>query len=319
MRRRRYDVPPLDPLPAFEAAARHLSFTHAGQELHLTQSAVSRQIQALEADLGVRLFERRTRALVLTDAGRALLATTRDALQTLHETAVRLRHSATARTVTVTTTPGLAALWLIPRLADFTRHHPGIDVRLSASHDLVALERQGMDIAIRYGPQDAARGREHLFGETVFPVCAPQLVVHADRPLRRPADLAGHVLLHLDDAGSPWLDWELWIRALGLDSLTPAGHLRFGHYDQVVHAAVAGQGVALGRDPLVRGLMESGQLVAPFPQDAVSSRGYFLVSSEETGGLPHVRAFVDWLLEVSRPERDGKGGRGRADRPVAGS
>lgn len=303
MRSRRYAVPPLDPLLAFEAAARHLSFTRAGEELHLTQSAVSRQIQSLEDDLGVRLFERKTRALALTDAGRALLVSTQNALQSLHDTAERLRQSGAAKTVTVTTTPGLAALWLIPRLADFTRHHPGIDVRLSAGHDLVKLERAGVDLAIRYGPEDAARGHDRLLGETVFPVCAPQLVDDAEHPLRVPADLAGQVLLHLDDAGSPWLDWDLWIRALGLEALVPAGHLRFGHYDQVIHAAVAGQGVALGRDPLVRALMDEGRLVAPFPQDRVSSRGYYLVRSAVTRDTPHVRAFADWLLAVSQSER----------------
>ena len=302
MRSRRYDVPPLDQLLAFEAAARNLSFTRAGEELFLSQSAVSRQIQALETDLGTRLFERKTRALALTEDGHALFRVTQGVLQSLHDSAQRLRHAAGSRMVTVTTTPGFAALWLIPRLATFTRDHPGIDVRLSTGHELVNLERAGVDLAIRYGPEEQAEGHVTLFGETVFPVCAPALRDNPMCPLRTPEDLREQVLLYMDDTRTAWLDWDLWFHALGLRDFHPAGRLHFSHYDQLIHAAVAGQGVALGRDPLLRDLLRDGQLVTPFQRDAVSSRTYYLVESLATRMTDHVKACKSWVIEAARAE-----------------
>jgi LysR family glycine cleavage system transcriptional activator len=302
MHNRRYRVPPLDPLVAFEAAARNLSFTKAGAELFLTQSAVSRQIQALEDDLGVKLFERRPRALLLTESGQTLYRTAQDALQRLHDGAEKLRGAAAVRSVTVTTTPGLAALWLIPRLTGFTRAHPGVDVRISAGNDIVHLERAAVDLAIRYTQADRAGSARRLFGETVLPVCSPALARDPARPLGEPQDLRHHVLLNLDDPRAAWLDWQLWFHALGIDELRPAGTMHFNQYDQLIHAAVSSQGVALGRQPLVRGLLGERRLVAPFPQDVCSSRAYFLVESAAGRAKPQVRAFVDWLLEETEKE-----------------
>lgn len=303
MRSRLYDVPPLDQLLAFEAAARNLSFTKAAEELFLTQSAISRQIQALERDLGVPLFERRPRAIALTGAGERLFRTTQDVLGQLHESTRALRGSL-LRTVTVTTTPAFAALWLIPHLSDFTRHHPGIDVRISASHEVLNIDRTGVDLAIRYAPESAAGGARPLFGETVFPVCAPALLQDASRPLRSPEDLRDHVLLFLDDTRAAWLDWDVWFRALGLGELRAAGRLHFSHYDQLIQAASGGQGVALGRMPLVQNHLRSGTLVAPFPRDAASSRAYFLVESALARTRADVRAFADWLLAEAERDRE---------------
>jgi DNA-binding transcriptional LysR family regulator len=303
MRSRRYEVPPLDPLLAFEAAARNLSFTKAGEELSLTQSAVSRQVQQLEEQLGVKLFERRPRALLLTERGQAFYQVAQQVLDALHEGARKLRGSPEARTVVVTTTPGFAALWLIPRLAGFTQAHPGVDVRISAANELVNLERSGVDLAVRYAPAGSVPGGRQLFGETVLPVCSPALAADRANPLAKPADLRNHVLLHLDDPRAAWIDWQLWFHALGLGELQPAGRLHFSHYDQLIQAAVSGQGVALGRQPLVRRLLREKKLVAPFKHDVASSRAYCLLESARSRAKPQVQAFVRWLLGETEKEK----------------
>jgi LysR family transcriptional regulator, glycine cleavage system transcriptional activator len=302
MRNQRYDVPPLDPLLAFEAAARNLSFTKAGAELHLTQSAVSRQIQQLEEQLGVKLFERRARALLLTEGGQVLYRAAQDALATLHDAARRVRSATTLHTVVVTTTPGFATLWLIPRLAGFTRDHHGVDVRISAANEMVDLERAGVDIAVRYAPEGSVTGGRLLFGETVFPVCSPALASDPANPLRTPDDLHRHVLLYLEAPRAAWLDWELWFHALGLDGFEPAGKLHFSHYDQLIQAALDGHGVALGRNPLLRRLLRERRLVAPFKNKVASSRAYYVVESTAAKTKPQVREFAEWLITATNAE-----------------
>ena len=219
MRNQRYDVPPLDPLLAFEAAARNLSFTKAAVELNLTQSAVSRQIQQLEEHLGLKLFQRRARALLLTENGQLFYRAAQDALQKLHDSARRLRGTTAANTVVVATTPGFASLWLIPHLAGFTRNHPHLDVRISATNEMIDdLERAGVDLAVRYVPEGSTASGRLLFGETVFPVCSPELASNRENPLVTPDDLHHHVLLYLEHPRAAWLDWELWFHALGLET-----------------------------------------------------------------------------------------------------
>src|SRR5882672_8929404 len=207
----RWQVPPLELLLAFEAAARHLSFTKAAGELFLTQSAVSRQIQALEDSLGSKLFERRTRALLLTEAGQRYYQVTQGVLGELDEATQKLRGATAARTVTVTTTPGFASLWLIPRLNGYLQANPGVDVRISASYEPASLEREGIDLAIRYAPDAAMAGQRPLFEESILPVCSPALAADPARPLREPADLRAHVLLHMDDARASWVEWNIWL------------------------------------------------------------------------------------------------------------
>lgn len=292
----RYEIPPLDLLPVFESSARTLSFTQAGSELSLTQSAVSRQIQALEENLGVRLFERRTRALALTEAGVELLHLAQDVLGRVDTTTRRLRGAAQTRTVTLTTMPSFAGLWLIPRLSAFTTAHPDVDVRISANVKLVNLERDNVDLAVRYCAPQQAPGAHPLFGDSVMPVCSPALLRDRSRPLKTPADLRHHVLLHLDEVGATWLEWNLWLRAVGLDGLRAAGALHFNQYDQVIHAAVNGQGIAMGRQPLLRRLLREKQLVTPFSEEIVSSRSYFVLTSREGAAKPQVQEFIDWLM-----------------------
>lgn len=293
----RWQLPPLELLLAFEASARHLSFTKAAGELSLTQSAVSRQIQALEESLGAKLFERRTRALLLTEAGQRFFHVAQAVLGELDGATQKLRGAAAARTVTVTTTPGFASLWLIPRLNGYLQANPGVDVRISASYDLANLEREGLDLGIRYAPEADMQGQRPLFQEAVIPVCSPALAADPARPLREPADLRAHVLLHSVDAKFSWMEWNLWLHAHGLRDLKPAGALQFNQYDQLVQAAVNGQGVALGRLPLLRRMLKEKALVAPFRKSVDSSRGYYLVRSARAAGKPDVAKFEAWLLE----------------------
>jgi DNA-binding transcriptional LysR family regulator len=298
-------LPSLDLLKGFEAAARLLSFTKAGDELYLSQSAVSRQIQELEEQLGVRLFERRHRALELTEAGQALYAASAQVLATMRAVTSRLHAGRGRRTLAVTTTQAFASLWLIPRLAGFTRSHAGLDVRISAETRVLDLERDGLDLAIRHGPaQLAGSDAVRLFGERVFPVCSPKLMKDPKRPLREPADLRHQILLQYDDPDGrhPWLHWKTWLEIERLTELRPAGSLSFSGYDQIIPAAIAGHGVALGRSPLVREAIASGELVAPFKRSADPARAYYAVVSKHAAGKPEVADFVNWLKEEAKKE-----------------
>jgi DNA-binding transcriptional LysR family regulator len=288
----------MDLLVGFEAAARHLSFTKAGEELYLTQSAVSRQIKELEEELGVALFQRRHRALALTEAGKQFYAATAQVLTTMRSATGRLRSQAGKKALSVTTTHSFAALWLIPRLAGFTRAYPGVDVRITADTRVQDLERDGLDVAIRHGPASLAGAHAmRLFGERVFPVCSPKLL--ARTPLEQPQDLKNHILLQYDDpdARHPWLHWKTWLEVAGIAELRPAGTLSFSGYEQIIPAAVAGNGVALGRTPLVKDLLASGELVAPLRGSADPARAYFVIVSKSAAARPEVGEFVAWLRQ----------------------
>jgi LysR family transcriptional regulator, glycine cleavage system transcriptional activator len=294
--RNRNALPALDLLVGFESAARHLSFTRAGAELFLTQSAVSRQIKELEDQLGVTLFQRRHRALALTEAGHQFYAAAAQALSTMRSATDRLRAQAGKKALSVTTTHSFAALWLIPRLAGFTRDHPGVDVRITAETRVQDLERDGLDLALRHGPASlAGPNAVRLFGEKVFPVCSPKLL--KKRPLAKPQDLKNHVLLRYDDPEGrhPWLHWKTWLEVERIADLKPAGTLSFSGYEQIIPAAIAGHGVALGRSPLVKDLIRSRELVAPFKSSADPARAYFAIVSKNAAGRPEVAAFVEWL------------------------
>ena len=295
--RRAYDVPPLELLVAFEAAARHLSFTRAGDEIALTQSAVSRQIQALEDRLGVQLFRRMHRALVLTEEGRAFQQATTEALTAIDRASRALRHGSETQPVVVSTTAGFAGLWLIPRLSSFVAAHPQVDVRISTGTSLANFDRDGVDVAVRYRSVDLLpAGALPLFGETVFPVCSPRLLRAAGAPLKVPADLAGQTLLRMEPDGSNHLqDWGLWLHAMQLTQLKPAAVLHFSSYDQLIHAALDGQGVALGKLPLIDRLLKTKKLVAPFAATVASPKGYCMLVAPGAARRPEVAAFTAWL------------------------
>ncbi len=302
MHQRQYDLPPLDQLEAFEAAARHLSFTRAADELALTQSAVSRQVAALEAFYGVPLFQRLHRALRLSDAGQHLQHTVVAVLQQLHQTSNTLRGEGRVKTVVVTTTAGFAGLWLIPRLAGFTASRPEVDVRISASSNVVNLNRDGVDVAVRYSTTEAAAAEGlRLFGDSFVPVCSPRLLKDKAHPLKAPQDLRHHCLLHMDfGPGTELLEWPLWLRAMQVENLKPASVLHFSQYDQMIQAAVNGQGVGLGRLPLINELLAQRKLVAPFSQSVVSPRSYFVFQSDASRKKAEVREFLAWLVAEAK-------------------
>lgn len=298
--RNRNALPALDLLVGFEAAARHLSFTKAGEELFLTQSAVSRQIKELEEQLGVELFQRRHRALALTGAGKSFYASAAQVLTTMRTATEQLRTQAGKKGLSVTTTNSFAALWLIPRLAGFTRTHPGVDVRIMAETRVQDLDRDGLDVALRHGPASlAGSDAVRLMGERVFPVCSPKLLGDKSRPLREPKDLRHHCLLQYDDPDGrhPWLHWKTWLEVERIADLRPAGTLSFSGYEQIIPAAIAGHGVALGRTPLVKDLIASGELAVPFKSSADPARAYYAIVSKAAEGRREVAEFVSWLKQ----------------------
>lgn len=307
-------LPPLDLLLAFEAAARHLSFTRAGAERFVTQSAISRQIRALEDELGTPLFARRHRALELTPEGQKLLLACTVMLAQLRKAVATIRAPARREVLALSTTPSFASMWLIPRLLSFTQAQPGVDVRLDASFALRDLRADGFDLAVRYAPSNAAEGKR-LFGETMLPVCAPGLLRAKGMQLKSPEDLQRHTLLQITSgatAGMP-MEWELWLRAHGLPELQPRSTLSFSNYNEVVAAAVAGQGVALGRRPLIDTLLRQRKLVAPFGEARSTARAYFVITDAVARTRPAVRALEEWLLaEAARTPAAGRSGRKRA-------
>ncbi|HVO89248.1 MAG TPA: LysR substrate-binding domain-containing protein, partial [Casimicrobiaceae bacterium] len=236
-------LPSLDFLRGFEATGRRLSFTLAAEELFLTQSALSRQVKALEDALGQPLFTRHHRALSLTPAGVRLHRAVTEVLASLAAAVDSVQAVTRAPGLTITTTVSFASLWMIPRLARFRERHPEVEVYVSADDRNVDLARGEVDIAVRYLPESASpEGALRLFGERMFPVASPALIRRRGMPLRKPADLSRHVLLHLDDPEGrvPWINWQSWLTSNGEPGLRPAGSLRLRLYDQVIQAAVGG-------------------------------------------------------------------------------
>jgi len=300
-------LPSLDFLRGFEAAGRRLSFTLAAEELFLTQSALSRQIKALEDALGVPLFVRRHRALALTPAGSAFHRDVTTALGGLAAATESVRGVTRAPGLAVSTTVSFASLWIIPRLSRFRARHPDVEVYVSADDRMVDLARVEVDLVVRYLPESLApEGALRLFGERMLPVVSPELIRRGDAPLKTPADLARHVLLHLDDPEGrmPWLNWPAWLNSNGAPELKAAGSLRFRLYDQVIQAAVGAQGVALGRIPMIAEHLRDGRLVAPFARRYDSARGYYVITGSRAAERPDVVAFVRWLAEEAELERD---------------
>ena len=298
-------LPSLDFLTGFEAAGRLLSFTRAAQELFVTQSALSRQVQALEAALGVPLFVRGHRSLSLTPAGIAFHRDVTSALGALATAAEAARGVVHAPGLTVSTTVSFASLWVIPRLASFRERHPEVEVYVSADDRLIDLGRGEVDVAVRYlADSSAPEGAVRLFGERMMPVVSPKLARRTGTPLTAPSDLSRHVLLHLDDPDGrmPWLDWSMWLTANGQPGLKPVGSLRFKLYDQVIQAAVGGQGVALGRIPLIAEHLRDGRLMAPFPKRYDSARGYYAVLAPHASERADVAGFVSWLADEAARE-----------------
>ncbi len=287
-------LPPLNGIRVFEAAARHLNFSRAAEELGVTQAAVSHQAKALEQHLGVSLFHRRKRRLYLSEAGQTLSAGAREALDRIEEAVTRVHARAGSGVLTVSVLPSFAGGWLVLRLPRFSERHPEIDVRISASIEMIDFNRDDVDIAVRYGPGNWRGGLrvDRLMTEDIFPVCSPKLLTQGP-PLNQPDDLRRHVLLH-DDMRE---DWPMWLLAAGAKGVDPGRGPRFNASDVVFRAAASGQGVALGRSVLVEPYLESGELVRPFEVSLPAQYAYYVVSPGELADRAKIRAFRDWVLE----------------------
>ncbi len=289
-------LPPLNALRAFEAAARHLSFTRAAAELNVTQAAISHQVKALEERLGITLFRRLNRALLLTDSGQAYLPAVRDAFDRLAEATDRLYAQEARGTLTVSVLPSFAAKWLVPRLGRFRDAYPEIDVRVAPSVHLTDFSREDVDLALRYGRGTWPGMRiDRLMTEDICPVCSPRLL-EGPKPLRTPADLAHHTLLHDEDHGS----WRMWLAAAGVDDVDPTHGTVFTDSGMVVQAAVEGQGVALARSALAAADLAEGRLVAPFDVVLPAAFAYYVVCPEATASRPKIVAFREWVLGEAR-------------------
>jgi DNA-binding transcriptional LysR family regulator len=287
----------LDLLRGFHAAARHLSFTRAAQELSLSQPAISREIRTLEEQLGTTLFRRVNRSLQLTQAGHELFRAADEALRLVDEATRRIAGPA-ARTLSITTTVALASTWLASRLAQFTQLHPEIDFRVVASNDWIDLEREQIDLAVRYCPPEMNPvSQDKLFDYQQFPVCSPALALDAARPLTTVADLSRHVLLDFETNlyGKSWYDWARWFGANGMRPLRAAGSLRFSHYDQVIEAALDGSGVAVGKRPHLISHLRAGTLVAPLGAVGIARLGGFYIEFSRSGRHDAADTFVAWL------------------------
>lgn len=304
----RYRLPPLDGLATFEAAARTLSFTKAADELFITQSAVSKQVKQLEDQLGVALFERRPRALALTEAGHQFRQAAVEALDRLQATVDELQRGSSKKTeIAVTMTTMFAAMWLIPRLDRFTARHPDVDVRISATTTLLDLARDRLDLAIRIcAPHMVPPDSPRLFHADVIAVCSPRLLKDPARPLTNLTDIANHTLLRCDlpELRGSLMDWSIWLSTLGLGDLQPAATLTFNQADQAIQAAASGQGIALAQSRIVAELINSGSLAAPFGSGVPGDRAFFVVRAAARSRSPArvaaVSAFIDWLIEEAR-------------------
>jgi LysR family glycine cleavage system transcriptional activator len=293
-------------LQAFEAAARHLSFTKAAEELNLTQAAISHRIKTLEERFRVKLFRRLNRRLELTDAARTYLPALREALDTIGAATDRISHQEVVAPIRLTVFLSFATKWLQPRLMRFSEHHPEIDVRVTADDRLMNLNREGIDVGIRLGHGRYPGHRvEMLMTDEIAPVCSPALL-EGSHPLRRPSDLKKHTLLH----DMAWFeeersDWSDWLEIAGVGDLDATSGPGFNLWSMLIDAAVAGEGVALARMALARNDLRSGNLIAPFGPVLQSNSSYWLLSRPEHANEPNVRRFREWLLsEAARDCED---------------
>ncbi len=294
-------LPPLNSLRSFEAAARHLSFKKAAEELHVTPAAVSQQVKALEDYYGVKLFYRLTRALRLTEAAAAAHPALREGFSKLGEAADTLDSHLDSGVLTVSVPPSFGAKWLVPRLDSFGAAHPDYELRIDATDTLVDFGAGGVDVGLRYGRGDYdGMHVERLMSEVAFPVCSPALA-DGDPPLRCPEDLAHHTLLHvqwkMEPESAP--NWRMWLRAAGVEGVDPDRGPRFSVENLALQAAIEGHGVALVSSALVAGDLKAGRLVRPFAPATTEATdfSYYLVYPPAGETDPKVQAFGQWIRQ----------------------
>jgi LysR family transcriptional regulator, glycine cleavage system transcriptional activator len=298
-------LPPLSALRAFEAAARHGSFTKAAAELFVTPAAISHQIHALEQDLGVKLFHRLNRSIELTASARVLIPGLSDAFAGIRSAVRRLRAHNDTGTLPVTASPSFAAKWLVLRLNRFQERCADVDVRISATDDVVDLSKGDFDLAIRYGSGHyPGLDVELLFTNEVFPACSPRLL-SAGRALRVPGDLRHHALIH-DQAidRDPLVPtWSMWLKAAGVKDMPTTTGVSFNNMSLALDAAIAGHGVVLAYSTIAAGDIAAGRLVRLFSLALPDQFAYYIVTAPGALERPKIRAFRDWLREEAAPAR----------------
>lgn len=294
-------LPPLNALKAFEAAARHLSFTKAADELYVTQAAVSHQIKALEDFLSIKLFIRRNRTLLLTEDGQAYFLELRDVFKLLQDATEKLLARGSKGAITVATPPSFASQWLVPRISQFSVNYPDIDVRLKAIDHDEGFLTDDIDVAIYYG-----RGRwngieaSKLHTEFLTPLCSPSLF-KSQKPLRTLSDLSGHVLLH----DSSRAIWKMWLKHFGVAGVNVNQGPVFSHSMMVMQAAALGQGIALANSVLAKPELDAGRLIMPFEEKLESKEAYYLVHHDGQGDVGKIAAFKAWVMELVAEEQQG--------------
>ena len=291
-------LPPLNALRAFEAAARHLSFSKAAAELNVTPAAVSHQVKGLEDYVSRPLFRRLTRAIRLTDAGQSALPLLSEGLDRLAEGVQRMGRDEDSAVLTVTAPPVFAAKWLVHRLEEFRRVHPDIQVRLDTAMQVLDLNQEDVDMAVRFGPGGYPGMRSDiLFEEEVFPVCGPKLM-DGPHPLRRPEDLKHHTLVHVNrtSADDSWPDWRMWLSAAGVTGVDWTRGPEFDSEDLALETVMAGHGVALINSRAAARDRAEGRLCKPFELSIPVDFCYFVVSPAATAETPKIKAFREWIL-----------------------
>ena len=304
-------LPPLNALKAFEVAGRHMSFSRAAEELHVTPAAISHQIKALETDLGVKLFRRLNRSLQLTEAGQACLPGLRSAFETMVSAVGRGRDKEDWNILTISAPPAFGARWLVPRIVDFRTANPQIQVRIDPAIRSMDPVRDSVDVAIEfsqghYSGRSVQRPAQRLFGQDVFPVCSPELL-DGKNPLTTPDDLRGHTLIHfdapMDDPG--WPNWETWLRANNVDRLDPSKGPHFTSPNFTTQALLAGHGVALMAELVVESELATGTLVKPFDISYPGDLSYWALATSVDSEDDPVTLFWNWLTrEASRYVRE---------------
>ncbi len=293
-------LPPLNSLRVFETAARHLSFTRAAEELFVTQAAVSHQIKALEEFLGLKLFRRRNRSLLLTEEGQSYFSDIKEIFSSLSEATDKVLERSSKGALTISLSPSFAIQWLVPRLSDFNQRQPDIDVRIKAVDMDEGSLTEDVDVAIYYGRGNWPGLRvEMLYQEQLLPLCSPQVLLN-EKPLASIDDLRFHTLLH----DTSRKDWKQFVKQFNLHDMNVNQGPIFSHSTMVLQAAAHGQGIALGNNVLAQPELNAGRLVAPFEEVLVSKNAFYLVCSEKQADTGRIATFREWILSKARSEQE---------------
>eukprot|EP00919_Chromeraceae_sp_WS-2016_P060715 GHVR01144139.1.p1 GENE.GHVR01144139.1~~GHVR01144139.1.p1 ORF type:complete len:306 (-),score=13.77 GHVR01144139.1:34-951(-) len=293
-------LPPLNALRAFEASARHLSFTRAADELFVTQAAISHQIKSLEEHLGIKLFMRKNRALLLTEEGQSYFLDIKDIFSSILEATEKLLSRGAKGAITLSLPPSFAIHWLVPRLSAFNQLHPDIDVRIKAVDQSDGLLTEDVDVAIYYGRGQWPKVKaDKLHTEYLIPVCSP-LIFNGTKPLDTPEDLVHHTLLH----DSSRRDWKRWFRQLDIKSVNVNHGPIFSHSSMILQAAIHGQGIALAHNIIAKQDIDAGRLICPFSEVLVNKSAFYVVCRENQADVGKIAAFRQWILETVESEQE---------------